>query len=273
MCLPETFTARDQTISRRDLFKLAAGAAAVAALPASATAQQRAMPRWSRVIDLTHVLGTQTPLFPGLPGFAIEPVATVPENGFYLNRITTGEHVGTHMDAPNHFSVEGLAVHEIPAERLVGPLALIDIRERAARDPDTTVQPDDILAWERRYGRLPNGAIVIMHSGWATRFNNPAAFLNADAGGTAHFPGWSEAATDLLMMERNVIGIGVDTISLDPGTSTTFAVHYSWLPSQRWGLENVANLSEVPPAGALLFVGAPKVYSGSGGPTRLLAVM
>lgn len=273
MCLPETFKAREGTVSRRDMFKFAAAAAAAVALPSVSEAAPLQLPRISRIVDLTHVLGTQVPVFPGLVGFDIEVISTVETTGFYSNRLTYGEHVGTHLDAPSHFSPTGLSVHEIPAERLIGPLAVIDIRDRVARNPDTTVTPDDILAWERRYGRLPQGAIVIMNSGWATRFDNPQAFLNADASNTAHFPGWSKDATDLLMMERNVVGIGVDTLSLDPGTSPDFAVHYSWLPSQRWGLELVANLSNVPPSGALLMVGAPKVYSGSGGPTRLLAVM
>lgn len=273
MCLPETFKAREGAVSRRNVFKIAAAAAAAAALPSAGEAAPLQLPRVSRVIDLTHVLGTRTPAFPGLPTFQIEVMSTVETGGFYFNRINTGEHVGTHMDAPSHFSSEGLSVHEIPAEQLIGPLAVIDIRERAARNPDTMVMPDDILAWERRYGRLPRGAVVIMHSGWATRFNDPQAFLNADSSNTLHFPGWSKDATDMLMMERNVIGIGVDTLSLDPGISTDFAVHYSWLPSQRWGLEEVANLTNVPPSGALLVVGAPKVYSGSGGPTRLLAMM
>lgn len=273
MCLPETFKAREGTISRRNVFKLAAAAAAAATLPSVSEASPLQLPRISRIIDLTHVLGTQTPTFPGLPGFAITPLVTMEEDGVYFNQISQGEHIGTHIDAPNHFSADGLAIHEIPVDRLVGPLAVIDIRERVARDPDTMVMPDDILAWERRYGRLPRGAIVIMNSGWATRFDDPRAFLNADVSNTMHFPGWSKEATDLLMMERSVNGIGVDTLSLDRGVSTGFEVHYSWLPSQRWGLELVANLASVPPSGALLIVGAPTVYSGSGGPSRLIAVM
>lgn len=276
MCLPETFTAPPAAVSRRDLFKFAAAATAVTAaatLPDVGAAAPLSLPRISRIVDLTHVLGTQAPVFPGLPSFQIEVAATVEQTGFYFNRLSYGEHVGTHMDAPIHFSPTGLAVHEIPVERLIGPLAVIDIRERVSANPDTMVMPDDILAWERRYGRLPRGAVVVMHSGWATRFDDPQAFVNRDASNVAHFPGWSKEATDLLMMERNVLGIGVDTLSLDPGVSTDFAVHYSWLPSQRWGLELVANLTNVPPSGALLVVGAPKVFSGSGGPSRLMALL
>jgi len=274
MCLPETLRSLEGAVSRRNVFKFAAAATAAAMLPeATHAAPLHQTMRFNRVVDLTHVLGTQMPVFPGNDPVQIRVIVTHDKDGYYANRLDFAEHSGTHMDAPLHFAKDGLAVHEIPPARLVGPLAVVDIRDRAARDPDAQVMPDDIRAWERRYGRLPNGAIVIMQSGWATRINDGKAFLNADESGTLHFPGWSKAATDFLMMERNVIGIGVDTLSLDHGASKDFAVHYSWLPSGRWGLENVANLSDVPPAGAMVVVGAPKVYGGSGGPTRLLAMV
>lgn len=274
MCLPETLKSLQSAVSRRDLFK--AGAVATLAMATSKPAQAKTtagapLPR--RVVDLTHVLGTNMPVFPGNDPMRIDVLFTHDRDGYYANRLDLAEHTGTHMDAPLHFAKGGLSVHEIPPEQLVGPLAVIDIRERATRNPDTMVTPDDLRAWERKHGRIPNGAIVMMHSGWATRISDGKAFFNADAGGTPHFPGWSKEATDLLMMERNVVGIGVDTISLDFGASKDFAVHYSWLPSGRWGLENVANLTDVPPAGAMVVVGALKTYRGSGGPTRLLAIM
>lgn len=272
MCLPETLTSLAGTVSRRDLFKLAA-ATAVAALPVAADATAIQLPRVRRVVDLTHILGTQMPVFPGNDPMRITPAFSYSQDGYFGNRLDLAEHTGTHIDAPLHFTPTGTSVAEIPPERLVGPLAVIDIRERVARDPDAVVRPDDILAWERRHGRLPRGAIVVMHSGWATRINNAEAFLNRDAGGTFHFPGWSQAATDILLHERAVVGIGVDTLSLDPGNSRDFAVHVSWLSSGRWGLENVANLTDVPPAGAVLVVGAPKIYGGSGGPSRLIALI
>ncbi len=273
MCLPETLKSVQSAVSRRDVFKAAIAAAGVAALPSAASAQRAQPLRWRRVIDLTHVLGVNMPVFPGNDPMRINVIRTFERDSYYANRLDVAEHTGTHMDAPLHFAEGGASSHQIPPERLIGPLAVIDISERAARDPDAQVVPDDIRAWERRYGRLPNGAIVIMNSGWATRIGDSQAFLNADGSGVMHFPGWSKDATDMLMQERNVIGIGVDTISLDFGASTDFAVHFSWLPSGRWGLENVANLTDVPPAGATLFVGVIKTYMGSGGPTRLMAVM
>lgn len=273
MCLPETLASAQSTISRRDLFKASAVAAVAAAAPSAIEAAPERALRYRSVIDLTHVLGTQTPLFPGYNQVQISVNRSYQQDGYYANQLNFNEHSGTHIDSPRHFDPDGVSVDQIPPSRLIGPLAVIDVRERAGRDPDTLVTPDDLRAWERRYGRIPNGAVVIMNSGWATRINNAQAFLNADSGGTLHFPGWSKAATDLLINERNVIGIGVDTLSLDFGASTDFAVHYSWLPSGRWGLENVANLADVPPYGATLVVGAPKHYGGSGGPVRLLALI
>lgn len=271
MCLPETLKSLAANLVRTDKVKFAAGAA-TGATEERAFAPWKRYPRISRIIDLTHVMSPHTPVFPGFPPMQIDAAMTHDRDGLYSNELRFSEHTGTHMDAPIHFDKYGAPVHEIPADRLLGPLAVVDISDRAYHDPDTVVLPEDVLTWERRHGRIPNGAIVVMHSGWAERIKDSEAFLNADAGGTPHFPGWSRAATDLLMTERDVVGIGVDTLGLDHGASKEFPVHHSWLPSGRWGLENVANLSRTPPAGATLFVGAPKVYGGSGGPTRLIAV-
>ena len=130
----------------------------------------------------------------------------------------------------------------------------------------------DLLAWEQQYGRIPDGAAVLMNSGWATRIESAAAYVNADAGGTAHFPGFSAEAANFLLQERKINGIGVDTLSLDHGPATNFPVHIAFLPTNRWGLECLVNLAQIPPSGAHLFVGVPKIKGSSGGPTRVLAI-
>lgn len=272
MCLPQTFASVEKTISRREFFKLGAGVATAAALaPGLARAQTRQF-SYTNVQDLTHVLGLNTPVFPAYAPPTFEVVKTIEADGFYANRLAFAEHTATHMDAPAHFAPGGLYVDQIPATDLVAPLAVIDIKSRTAGDPDALVTPDDLLAWEQRYGRLPDGAAVFMNSGWATRYGDPVAFLNQDTSNVFHFPGFSKDAVDFLLAERNVVGIGVDTISLDHGPSTDFAVHNTWLPANRWGLENLANLDSVPPSGALVIVGAPKVATGSGGPSRIIAL-
>lgn len=275
MCPPKTVASMAcPEVSRRNLLKFGLGAAA-AALAAPLSSVQAAPVRrttFSNVADLTHLLGTAFPLFPGAAPFRVTPVVSHEQDGYYGSVLTYWEHSGTHMDAPVHFGKDALFVDQLPVETLVVPAVVINISERARRDPDTVVTPDDILAWERRYGRLPANAAVLMASGWGARAASVEAFRNTDSSGVMHFPGFGKAAVDFLLTERRITGIGVDTLSLDHGPSTDFAVHYTVLPTNRWGLENLANLESIPPSGATLFVGAPKIAAGSGGPTRVMAV-
>ncbi len=274
MCPPETLASmRSPEISRRNLLKFGLGAAVAAALPVgSAHAATVRRTTFRNVVDLTHVLGTQFPLFPGAAPFRIEQAVSHDKDGYYGSILTYWEHSGTHMDAPVHFAPNGLFVDQLRIENLVVPAVVINITEKVRRDPDAVVTPDDIRAWERRYGRIPDNAAVLMASGWGARAGSVEAFRNTDSSGVMHFPGFGKEAIDFLLTERRIAGIGVDTLSLDHGPSTTFAVHYTILPTNRWGLENLANLESIPPSGATLFVGAPKIASGSGGPTRVMAV-
>lgn len=275
MCLPETLAAmNDPQTSRRNWLKYSVGAIAAAAAmtvtPAGAAAVKPT--RFSQVADLTHLLGPNFPLFPNSHPFEIKVAVAHKEDGYYGNIITYWEHTGTHLDAPVHFKPDALYVDQIAPQSLILPAAVIDISGRAARDPDTVVTPDDIRAWESRYGRLPANAAVLMHSGWAARVGSTASYRNADSSGTMHFPGFGKPAIDFLLTERSVAAIGVDTLSLDPGTSPDFAVHNTFLPTNRYGIENLANLDAIPPSGSTLIVGAPKIASGSGGPGRVMAV-
>lgn len=275
MCPPRTLESmRSPEISRRNLFKFGLGAAAVAAALPFGTTHAATVQRTSfrNVADLTHVLGTQFPLFPGSAPFRVQQAVVHDKDGYYGNILNYWEHSGTHMDAPVHFAPNGLYVDQLRVENLVVPAVVINITEKVRRDPDAVVTTDDIRAWERRYGRLPDNAAILMASGWGERAGSVEAFRNADASGVMHFPGFGKDAIDFLLTERRISGIGVDTLSLDHGPSTDFAVHYTLLPTNRWGLENLANLESIPPRGATLFVGAPKIASGSGGPTRVMAV-
>jgi kynurenine formamidase len=151
---------------------------------------------------------------------------------------------------------------------------VIDVRDRVEHDHDATVGPDDLLDWESRHGPLPARCAVFALTGWGSRVHDPVAYLNADAGGTMHAPGFDAALTDFLKEERpGVRAIGLDTASLDIGASADFPAHVSWLPSGRYGIENIANLDRVPPTGAVAIVGAPALAGGSGGPTRVLALV
>lgn len=270
-CVTESVKAR--MLSRRDVFRgaaLAGAAAATVATPAPLFAQQ-ALPR--RAEDLTHTLHEAFPTFFGEQQLFVEDKFTFAEHNFNLKEWRINEHTGTHIDAPLHFSADGASVAELPVGALICPLAIVDIRDRAAENADAQVTPDDLAAWISANGDIPEGACVAMLSGWDAHVDG-ARFRNVgEDGQTMHFPGFHLEAAQMLMEEADVRGIAVDTLSLDHGPSPDFAVHYAWLPSGRWGLECVAGLDRLPATGATLVVGAPKVRGGTGGPTRVMALV
>lgn len=267
---------KSRLLSRRDLFRRAAGgAAAVAAVGAGASILVPTPARAAGGMtptDLTHELHEAFPTFFGEQQFFIENRFNYAEHMFNLNVLTVNEHTGTHIDAPLHFSENGQSVAEVPVESLVAPLVVVDIRAKAAENPDAQVTPDDIAAWIARNGPLPERCCVAMLSGWGGRVTGEG-FRNAGADGTMHFPGFHVEAAQMLLAESSAVGIAVDTLSLDHGPSPDFATHYAWLPENRWGLECVANLEALPETGATLIVGAPKHRGGSGGPARVLALV
>lgn len=230
--------------------------------------------RLDHIVDLTHDLSEAAPYIP-VPGitfpFKLTPIATVEKNGVAAFRWDIHEHIGTQIDAPSHFFVDGKTLDAIDVGSLIVPLAVVDLRERARRDADASVTVADILAWENKHGRLPAGAAVFMSSGWDTRIADAKSFLNADAQNTLHFPGFSAEVAEFLVRERDVAGIGVDTLSLDPGVDKAYRAHKAWLAAGKWGVELVANLGRVPLSGATVFVGAVKVKGATGGPVRLIA--
>jgi kynurenine formamidase len=276
MCLPGTVEAvREQTdalerrrVDRRTVLAGGVAAAVTAALPARALAHGR--PKKKRLEDLTHTFTA------GFPVFTFDPprrrtLITIPTGGFYAQEWTFGEHSGTHMDAPGHFVTGGRFSPEITLEELLVPIAVIDISERAAGDSDAFVTVDDLRRYERRHGRIPEGALVAMNSGWASKVDDPLEFKGGDAFPNYHFPGWGLEAAMWLAERRDVAAIAVDTISLDPGDSSTFPVHVNFLATDRYGLESLANLDRIPPRGAVAYVGLIPWEEGSGGPCRVIA--
>jgi kynurenine formamidase len=273
MCVPGCYEAVNRRLSRRGFFKgattaaLAAGVS-TAVVPAAVRAQERS---FSGVVDLTHPLWTEFPTFFGTPGLEMERMFAFENDGFNMYRLHLVEHTGTHLDAPIHFSADSDTADEIPVEQLVVPLVVVDIAARAADDADTRLTPDDIEAWIESNGELPDGCCVAMYSGWGAHVRSDK-FRNADDDGVMHFPGFHADATAMLL-ERNVTGIAVDTLSLDHGPSQDFATHYAWLPEGRWGLECVANLNDMPASGATMVVGGPKIEGATGGPSRIIGLV
>lgn len=260
---------KEKMLNRRDLFRggAALGVAAVAggaALPARAAGH-------GGVVDMTHTLSEDFPTYFGEPGYAAEQAFNFAEHGFNLFNLTINEHTGTHIDAPLHFSADGASVDEIPVGQLVAPLCVVDIAAKAAENPDAQVTPDDLKAWMGANGDIPDGACVAMHSGWGSQTDSEA-YRGFD-GEAMHFPGFHIEAATMLMEETGAASLAVDTLSLDHGPSADFATHYAWLPTGRFGIENLAGLDQVPAAGATIMIGAPKHRGGSGGPARIFAMV
>ena len=275
MCAPGCIEHVTRRLSRRALLTATAGVALAADDAAARTTAKRepaSFPAFRRVVDLTHTHSPEFPTFFGTPGLSLKRLKELKADGFNMMEWTVLEHSGTHIDAPIHFSATGPGPAELAVDRLVVPLAVIDVADKAARDPDYQLTPDDIRAWEKRHGRLPARACVAMHSGWDSHVTAPR-FVGKDAAGVFHFPGIHPDTSRMLIAERDVSGLAVDTLSLDHGPSKTFETHYSWLPAMRWGLENVAGLGQLPARGATIVVGAPKFKGATGGPTRVLALV
>jgi kynurenine formamidase len=230
-------------------------------------------------IDLTHALGAETIFWPTAEPYVHERVfAGTTEGGYYYStyNLALSEHGGTHLDAPVHFAEGRQSADAVPLARLIGPAAVIDVSEAAAADPDYRVSRDDILAWEAAHGPLPEGAIVLVRTGFASRWPDAARYLGTELKGEAgvaalHFPGLSEAAARLLAEERSIAAVGIDTASIDYGQSRDYIAHRVLLGRDIPAFENVADLSALPPAGAWVVALPAKVEGGSGAPLRIVA--
>ncbi len=262
---------KERMLSRRNFFKGSAAAAVGATAIGAVKATPALADGHGSVVDMTHLFSEDFPTWGGDPGMSREKLFDFADAGFNLYNMTTSEHAGTHIDAPLHFSADGISVDEIPVSNLVAPLCVVDIAARAAEDADTMVTPDDLQAWIDANGEIPDGACVAMHSGWASKASG-AEFRNADGDGLGHYPGFHIEATQMLL-ETGAASIAVDTLSLDHGASQDFATHYAWLPAGRYGIECIAGLDQVPAAGATLVVGASKIAGSTGGQARIFAMV
>jgi kynurenine formamidase len=274
MCLPACTAQLAAAVSRRAFLRRTATAIGAVALPSLLPGAEPVLPRVSfqRVIDLTHTLGPAFPLYrPEF--FTLEQARRRGPDQYNAYRWHLYEHIGTHLDAPLHFS-DGLSADLIPAERLVGPLVIVDIRARAAADPNAALTPADLRAWEDRHGRIPEGAIVALYSGWDAFVGDAQRFLGrGNPDGRIHMPGFHVETVQFLQEERSVHGIVTDTYNLDISQVHGFPAHHYWLGHGKWGVENVANLGLLPPSGATVVVGGPKIAGCTGGPSRVLALL
>jgi kynurenine formamidase len=227
----------------------------------------------TRVVDLTYAINDKGVPWPGDARFFEAQVnASVEKNGYFTRSFWMLEHYGTHLDAPIHFPPGKTTVDKIPTKQFFGPAVVLDVRADGALDSDFQLPVSRVEEWEKRHGRIPEGAITLLRTGWSARWPDAQKYRNQDAKGQMHFPGYSVDAVKLLI-ERNVSGLGCDTPSTDYGASTDFAVHHLALGSGLFHLENLADLSDLPEAGAFLIVAPIKLEGGSGGPVRVFALV
>jgi kynurenine formamidase len=238
------------------------------------------------VIDLTAPLSGQTPIIALPPPFAntkrfeLSEISRYDERGpaWYWNDITTGEHTGTHFDAPVHWlsGRDGEDVAQVPVNRLIAPAAVLDFSEQAAADPDFLLEIDHVKAWEAANGPVPEGGWLLYRTGWDARSQDQAAFLNANETGP-HTPGISVSCAAWLAREAPVIGLGVETVGTDAGAAHSFdppfPCHSALLGAGKYGLTQLRNLDRLPAQGAVVVAGPLPILGGSGSPCRAIALV
>src|ERR1700756_682457 len=225
------------------------------------------------VVDMTYPVSEKFPAWPGNDHvFEAKANATVEKDGYFTRSFWMLEHYGTHMDAPAHFPPGKTTLEKISVEKFFAPAVILDVRSEAERNPDYQLTVKRIEEWEDKHGKIPAGAIVVLRTGWASRWPDVAGYRNQDANGTMHFPGFSVEAAKFLL-QRKISGLGCDTLSIDPGNSPDFPVHRTVLGAEVFQLENLADLKDLPEAGAFLIAAPIKLEGGSGGPVRVLGLV
>ncbi|MEM7482338.1 MAG: cyclase family protein [Acidobacteriota bacterium] len=234
----------------------------------------------ARMVDLTHTLDEDTLYWPTSPSrFEKQELAYGPTAaGWFYSafKVCTPEHGGTHLDAPLHFAENGLPTDRIPLSQLIAPAVVIDVAEKAAKAPEFVLSRKDVQAFEKAHGKVPEGAIVLLRTGWSRHWPKAKAYLGDDTPGDAsklRFPSYGAEAARLLVEERRVALLGVDTASIDVGSSKDFPVHRIAAARDVGGLENLTALDQLPATGAWVLALPLKIGGGSGGPARVVALV
>jgi kynurenine formamidase len=222
-----------------------------------------------RIVDLTQTLGPQTVLWPGSRPISAHTTATVRDDGYFIRDLDLPEHAGTHLDAPAHFAATGRTVAEIAPDTLVCPAVVVDVSRRCGDDAAYTIDAATLRTFEERHGRIPAGSAVLVRTGWDRHIGDGARYIGSDRPAC---PGVGVDAAKLLV-ERGVVGVGIDTLSIDPGHADGWPAHHVTLGAGLWHLEGLVGLGDLPARGALVVVGVIKLADGSGAPARVLAVV
>lgn len=232
-----------------------------------------------KLVDLTYPFSEDTLYWPTAKPFHLEKVSEGQTSGGYWYssyNYSGSEHAGTHLDAPFHFAEGKWTTEQIPLSQTIGPAAVIDVRRKADAHADYLLSIEDIRAWEKSNGRLPAGAIVLIHSGWGRYWGDRKRYFGTDQPGNdtdLHFPGVAPQAAEFLVKERRVKAVGIDTPSIDHGPSREFLAHRILGAANVPIFENVARLELMPPKGATLFAVPMKIKGGSGAPLRVFGLL
>jgi kynurenine formamidase len=253
------------------LFAIAVAAAAFWTLPVLGAESLKTRLATTKVVDLTHQLHDEMAYWPG--GVPFKKTLLVDyRQGYLLHKFEMGENTGTHVDAPAHFVQGRKTIDQLALSELIVPAVLIDVTDKAQANPGYQLSARDVEAWEAKHGKIPVGSLVILNTGWHKRFNDPKRYINMDADKVMRFPGFGPDSAKLLV-ERNVAGIGIDTLSIDFGASKDFQTHRIVLGANKYQIENLANLDALPPTGATVFVGVLPVRGGSQAQARIVAFL
>jgi kynurenine formamidase len=239
-----------------------------------------------RIVDLTAPLSADTPVIQLPPEFGqtarfeLDEISRYDDRGpgWYWNNFRSGEHTGTHFDAPNHWVTgrDGNDVASVPVDHLIRPAVLLDFSAEAAADPDFLLEVDHIRSWEAEHGALPEGGWLLYRTGWDARSDSQERFINADENGP-HTPGMSVECARWVAEESPVVGVGVETVGTDAGAAHSFdpafPCHSYLMGSGKYGLTQLQNLATLPPTGAVLVVGPLPIVTGSGAPARAVALV
>lgn len=234
-----------------------------------------------KIIDLSHPFNAQTIYWPTEDGFKFEkgPDGVTPQGYYYAaNRFCAPEHGGTHIDAPKHFAVNSNTVDQIPLEQLMGNAIVVDVAKPCEANRDYLISVEDFNAWEKQHGQIPNGAIVLLRTGFAKYWPDRVKYMGSDERGAAavaklHFPGLSPDAARWLTTNRTIKAIGLDTPSIDYGQSTLFESHQILSAKNIPAFENLGDMSSLPADGFLVIAMPMKIGGGSGGPLRVAAIV
>jgi kynurenine formamidase len=274
--------------AHRSFWLAVAGSMAVLALPlrtARADAPASAPPTLAeiyavlhskRFVDLTHAFAPGIPHWKGFKDEKISTLYTYEKGGFWAQEFTHPGQWGTHVDPPAHFHRGLRTVDQIPLDQLILPLVVLDVHRKVAHNPDYVVTMDDVRSWERRHGSIPSGAFVALRTDWSKRWPDDAAMQNRDSHGVSHYPGWSKPVLQYLYEVRKITASGHETTDTDPGLATThddYSLESYVLGTNHYQIELLANLDQVPEAGALVVVSFPKPKDGSGFPARVFAIL